>query len=181
MEVVFGTTHIAVVEGDLTTIDVDVVVNAANEHLQHRGGLALALSRAGGPAVQESSDQWIRTFGPVVGGAAVTPSGALPARWIVHAVGPRFQPGSDNEGTLRNAVRAALHLSAGVGARTIGMPAISTGIFGYPLADATRVIAAECAAWCSANPDVFDEILLVGYAAEVAAAFETGLGAVAKG
>lgn len=80
------------VVGDLTRLGTDVVVNAANEHLAHGGGVAAALSRAGGPAVQAESDRWVAEHGPVgPGRAAVTTAGALPARWIVHVVGPRFR------------------------------------------------------------------------------------------
>jgi hypothetical protein len=88
--------------GDLTRQDVDVVVNAANEHLQHGGGVAAALARAGGAAVREESDAHVATHGPVEpGSAAVTTAGALPARHIVHVVGPRYRRGQDNAGCSR--------------------------------------------------------------------------------
>ncbi len=163
------------VQGDLTAQPVDAVVNAANERLQHGGGVAAAIVRAGGAVIQHESDAWVREHGPVVPGtAAVTTAGDMPARWVVHVVGPRFRDGQDNEGLLRQAVRAALEAAVAAGARSVAMPAISAGIFGYPRADATRVIAAECVAWLGGRPHALDEIRLVGYddgsAADFAAA-----------
>ncbi|MBA2529014.1 MAG: macro domain-containing protein, partial [Euzebyales bacterium] len=102
-----GGATLVVVEGDLTRQDVDAVVNAANERLAHGGGVAAALARAGGPTVQAESDRWVAEHGTLTPGqAAVTGGGGMAARWVVHVVGPRFRPGQDNEGLLRQAVRA---------------------------------------------------------------------------
>src|ERR671918_98630 len=114
------------VQGDLTAMEVDAVVNAANEHLHHGGGVAAALSRAGGPSVQRESHAWVDQHGPVQPGqAAVTTAGDMPAAHVVHVVGPRYRSGQDNPGLLRQAVHAALEGAAGSGATSVALPAIS--------------------------------------------------------
>ncbi|HSG79103.1 MAG TPA: macro domain-containing protein [Acidimicrobiia bacterium] len=175
MEITCGGTRIAAVQGDLTAMDLDVVVNAANERLAHGGGLAAALSRAGGPAVQEASTRWVRELGPVDHGAAITTAGDMPARALVHVVGPRYRGDGSDEPALRAAVDAALHAAAGLGARSIGMPAISAGIFGYPLEESAAVIADEVAAWCTRNPGILDDVRLVGFDPAAVEAFAAGL------
>jgi putative ATPase len=169
-------TRVTAVRGDLTAQPVEAIVNAANEHLQHGGGVAAAIARAGGPSVQEESDRWVATQGPLHPGvAAVTSGGRLTARWIVHVAGPRYREGQDNEGLLRKAVAAALDAAAGAGARSVAFPAISAGIFGYPRDAATAVIASEVTAWCSAHPGALTEVRLVGYDAETVEDFTAGL------
>lgn len=164
------------IEGDITALDVDAVVNAANEYLQHGGGVAAAISRAAGPSLQAESDAWVVEHGPVeAGSAAVTTGGELRARLVVHVVGPRYRQGQDNEGLLVQAVTAALDAAAENGARTVAMPAISAGIFGYPKAEATAVIANAARAWLSSRPEALDEILLVGYDRETFKAFDRAL------
>ena len=168
--------RVTVVQGDITKASVDVIVNAANEYLRHGGGLAAALAAAGGEEFVAGSDRWVSEHGPVpAGGAAVTAGGRLQAAWVVHVVGPRFREGQDNAAMLREAVRAALDASAGVDARTVAMPAISTGVFGYPLEPATGVIASECVRWVRAHPGVLREIRLVAYDRRTADAFRLGL------
>lgn len=121
--------RIEIIEGDLTELDVDAIVNAANSALQHGGGVAGAISRKGGPSIQRESDE----IGHVpVGSAAVTGAGSLSARWVIHAVGPRMGEGNEDE-KLRSATRAALDRAEEIGAVSVAFPAISTGIFGYPI------------------------------------------------
>ncbi len=168
--------RVIAVQGDLTAQEVDAVVNAANEHLAHGGGVAAALVRAGGPVVQIESDGWVAEHGPLTPGtAAVTSAGNMPARWVVHVVGPRYREEQDNEGLLRQAVTAALDAAAGLGARSVALPAISAGVFGYPRDQATAVIATACLAWTEAHPEALDEVRLVGYDAAVTADFAAGL------
>jgi O-acetyl-ADP-ribose deacetylase (regulator of RNase III) len=128
--------EIVLSEGDITRLAVDAIVNAANSHLQHGGGVAGAIARAGGPVIQRESDRI--GFVPV-GGAAVTSAGALPARWVIHAVGPRMGEG-DEDAKLRRATVSALDRAEELGAKTIAFPAISTGIFGYPLDRCARIM-----------------------------------------
>lgn len=166
---------IVALEGDLTAQQVDVVVNAANERLAHGGGVAAALARAGGPEVQRESDAWVAEHGPLKpGAAAVTTAGAMAARWLVHVVGPRWRQGQDNEGLLRQAVRAALNAGRDLGAASIAFPAISAGIFGYPSNEATAVIANEIGRWLTGDRSDLAEIRLVGYDAATAEGFARG-------
>ncbi len=170
-------TRITALQGDITTLHVDAIVNAANTHLQHGGGVALAISRAGGPIIQDASDDWTAEHGPLTPGtAAVTPAGAMPVRFVIHVAGPRFKDGQDNAAMLHAAVFAALEAASEQSCRSLALPAISAGTYGYPLEEATRVIVAATEAWCEQNPETLDEVLLVGFNARVTEAFRTALG-----
>lgn len=169
-------TEITVVEGDITTQEVDVVVNAANKRLAHGGGVAHAIAGAGGPIVDEESQAWVREHGPVgPGQAAVTSAGALPASDVVHVVGPVYEAGADNEGLLRRAVTAALETAQSLGASSVALPAISSGIYGYPADEATAVIADTVTRFVTANPGVFTEVRLVAFGSEIADGFRAAL------
>ena len=131
---------IRIVHGDITQEQVDAIVNAANEHLAHGGGVAGAIVRRGGREIQEESTRWVREHGPVrTGTAAITGAGRLPARYVIHAVGPRWGMG-DEERLLAQAVQSALALADEKGLRSISLPAISTGIFGFPKPLGAKVI-----------------------------------------
>lgn len=159
-----GAVPVVVHQGDLTAQHVDAVVNAANRSLQHGGGVAAALVRAGGAVIQEESDAWVRANGVLaVGQAAVTTAGSMPAKHVIHVAGPVYRSGQDNEGMLRAAVSGALDAAARVGARSIAFPAISAGIYGYPIAEATAVLADEIARWLDREPGRVDEVRLIGY------------------
>jgi O-acetyl-ADP-ribose deacetylase (regulator of RNase III) len=141
-----------VVQGDLTAEHVDAIVNAANEHLVHGGGVAGAISRRGGPAIQRESTAWVREHGPVpTGSAALTAGGSLPCRYVIHAVGPVWGSG-DEEAKLARAVRSALDLADQQRLRSVSMPGISSGIFGFPKPLCAQVMLAEIHAWLSARP-----------------------------
>ena len=161
-----------VVLGDLTREQVDAVVNAANSQLRHGGGLAGAIVRRGGESIQRESDG----IAPVeVGGAGVTGAGELPARWVIHAVGPRWGEG-DEERKLRSAVRSSLDRAAELAVRSVALPAISTGIFGYPLSEGTRVIADEVVSWLRSHDDTrLETVRLVAMDSDAAAAFARAL------
>ncbi len=131
-----GNTWIEIVKGDITEEEVDAIVNAANSYLKHGGGVAGAIVRKGGKIIQEESDRI--GFVPV-GSAAVTGAGKLKARYVVHAVGPRWGEG-DEEEKLRSAVLSALKAAEEKGARSVSLPAISTGIFGFPKDKGAEVI-----------------------------------------
>lgn len=176
--VVIAGTTVSALRADLTLQEVDAVVNAANEHLAHGGGLAAAIVAAGGWEIQEESDRWVAEHGPLSPGvAAVTGAGRMPARMVIHVAGPRYQAGQDNEGLLRTAVRAALDAALERECRTVALPAISAGIFGYPLSEAASVIACACAAWAGEHPGALAEIRLVGFNEAVEEAFAAALGA----
>ncbi|MGH9458362.1 MAG: macro domain-containing protein [Thermoanaerobaculia bacterium] len=128
--------RIELIEGDITTLEADVIVNAANESLQHGGGVAGAIVRRGGASIQEESERI--GFVPT-GGAAATGAGTLKAKWVIHAVGPRMGEG-DEDRKLHDATTAALDCAERLGARSIAFPAISAGIFGYPLDRCARTM-----------------------------------------
>jgi len=125
-----------VIKGDLTEEDVDAIVNAANSYLQHGGGVAGAIVRKGGRIIQEESNK----IGYVpVGKAAITTGGKLKARYVIHTVGPVWGEG-DEEKKLESAVRSALEVAAEHSLRSVSLPAISSGIFGFPKEKAVPII-----------------------------------------
>lgn len=129
-----------IVQGDITVDKVDAIVNAANEQLQHGGGVAWAISKRGGPTVQEESDAWIRKHGLVTHShPAWTLGGLLPAKYIIHAVGPVWGDG-DEDKKLSDAVTGSLTVADELKCKSISMPAISTGIFGFPKDRAAGII-----------------------------------------
>jgi O-acetyl-ADP-ribose deacetylase (regulator of RNase III) len=132
---------LTVVEEDITVLDVDVIVNAANESLRPGGGVCGAIHRAAGPELAWACAESVRALGPCrTGKARITPGFDLPALWVVHAVGPVWQGGSAREAHfLAETYRYALRLAGSRGVATIAFPAISTGIFGYPLVEATKI------------------------------------------
>lgn len=127
------------VQGDITTEQVDAIVNAANERLQHGGGVAWAIVRAGGEVIQQESDQWVEEHGTVAHGKpAWTHAGLLPARFVIHAVGPIWGDGNEDS-SLAAAVRGSLRTADELGLHSIAFPSISTGIFGFPKRRAASV------------------------------------------
>jgi len=141
MEVKVNHSTLTLMQGDITGMETDAIVNAANEHLAHGGGVAGAISRRGGPAIQQESDAWVRRHGRVpTGSAAITGGGRLPARYVIHAVGPIYDGTPQSAQLLASAVRSSLALGDEHGLKSIALPAISTGIFGYPLNEAAQVI-----------------------------------------
>jgi O-acetyl-ADP-ribose deacetylase (regulator of RNase III) len=128
---------IEVVQGDITTLDVDAIVNAANSALRGGGGVDGAIHRAAGP---ELLQELMQHSGCPTGGAVLTRGYRLPARWVIHAVGPVWRGGDAGEPELlRRAYESAFARAAEAGARSIAFPAISTGVYGYPKRDAARV------------------------------------------
>lgn len=141
MNRVFGKTTIELVQRDITTMEVDAIVNAANSKLKHGGGVAGAISRKGGPTIQEESNVWIKAWGGevTVGSCAITSGGNLPARYVIHAVGPRMGEGNEDE-KLKKATLSALNIADQHNLKSIAFPAISTGIFGYPMDRCAKVM-----------------------------------------
>jgi len=140
-----------IVQGDITTEEVDAIVNAANEHLQHGGGVAWAISRRGGPAVQQESNEWVQTKGTVSHAhPAWTSGGLLPAKYVIHAVGPVWGDGNE-DAKLTEAVTGSLRVADELGVQSIAFPAISTGIFGFPKDRAARVISRAIEAYFEEN------------------------------
>jgi len=131
-----------IVQGDITIEEVDAIVNAANEQLAHGGGVAWAISKKGGPKIQAESDAWVRKHGQVSHAhPAWTSGGALPAKYVIHAVGPVWINGRDDEDQkLQDAVAGSLQVADELKCESISMPAISTGIFGFPKDRAAGII-----------------------------------------
>ncbi len=160
-------------QGDITLAEVDAIVNPANQLLQHGGGLAGLLSKKAGPSLQRESNLWVEERGPISHASpAHTTAGELPFRAIIHAVGPVW--GSGNEKSkLEQAVFSAIKYADQLGMRSLAIPAISTGIFGYPLKEASRVILEAADSYCSQDPGVLTGVQIILYdnqAAEVFAA-----------
>jgi O-acetyl-ADP-ribose deacetylase len=161
--------------GDITRQPVDAIVNAANTALAPGGGVCGAIHAAGGPAI---FDECRVAGGCPTGGALATTAGNLPARYVIHAVGPVWQGGNAGEGDLlASAYRSALDEAARAGAQSVAFPAISTGIFGYPLDQATAIAVTTVRSWAESHVDssveivrfvCFDRVVLDAYEAALA-------------
>ena len=132
-------TQLEILEGDITELEVDAIVNPANAQLQLGSGVAGAIRERGGPSIQEECN---RIGGTPVGTAVMTGAGHLKAKRVIHAVGPVMGEGEEDK-KLASAVRAALALADRRGMKSIAMPAISTGNFGFPIDRAARIILTE--------------------------------------
>jgi O-acetyl-ADP-ribose deacetylase (regulator of RNase III) len=150
------------VRGDITRLTVECIVNAANERMLGGGGVDGAIHNAAGPALKEACRAIPEVrFGVrcPTGEARITPAFNLPAKYVIHTVGPVWSGGSNREAELlRSCYRACLRLASEHGAQSIAFPAISTGVYGYPLHEAARIAVSVCREYPSLT------ILLVGYA-----------------
>jgi len=144
--------------GDITRIPVDAMVNAANSELQGGGGVDGAIHRAGGPTLMEE----LRRYGSCpTGSAVVTSAGRLPAKWVFHAVGPVYRDGKHGEPELlASCYRICFELAKQHGVQRISFPAISTGVYGYPVPEAAKIAVREAEKW----PDL--DIVYVLYSEE---------------
>jgi O-acetyl-ADP-ribose deacetylase (regulator of RNase III) len=154
-----STQTIQIVHGDITTEEVDAIVNAANERLQHGGGVAWAISNKGGIAIQRESELWIRQHGSVTHTRpAWTSGGNLPAKYVIHAVGPvwdnphRAEEIRKTDNNLALAVTGSLAVADELSCSSIAMPAISTGIFGFPKNRAAAIIYFAIEKYFELNP-----------------------------
>ena len=146
-EIKINRTTIRLVSADLTGREVDAIVNAANSRLQHGGGVAGAIVRKGGQVIQDESDK----IGSVpVGGAAITTGGTLKARYVIHAVGPRMGEG-DEDNKLKQAINSVLALATEKKLRSISIPAISAGIFGFPKDRCAKILVGEAGEFLKSN------------------------------
>ena len=136
------------VKGDITKTNVDVIVNAANSYLKHHAGLARHIVQTGGYSIQKESNR--NGFVPV-GNSVMTTSGRLPFKAIIHAVGPRWGEG-DEDSKLKNAVRSSLALVSQKGYRSVSIPAISAGIFGFPKDRCAEILVSESRKFINENP-----------------------------
>ncbi len=140
--IVYRGVKIEIARCDITEEEVDVIVNAANTHLQHGGGVAGAIVRKGGYEIQRESDEIVKKRGPVATGEAVhTTAGKLKAKYVIHAVGPIWRGRGDENELLYRAVLNSLILADKLGAKSISIPTISTGIYGFPKKRAVPIFA----------------------------------------
>jgi O-acetyl-ADP-ribose deacetylase (regulator of RNase III) len=168
---------IELVQGDVTRIAADAIVNAANSALAGGGGVDGAIHRAGGPAVMADLE---RRYGRgrhcPTGSAVVSDAGDLPATWVIHAVGPIWRGGGAGEADLlASAYRTSLRLAAEQGARTVSLPAISCGIYGYPVDQAARIAIDTVRDVLATEPGPIEQVTFVLFSQGTYDVFEAAL------
>lgn len=163
------TPQLTVRQGDIADFEGDAIVNAANNHLVLGAGVAGAIRRAGGVAIQEECDR----HGPIrVGEAAITGAGRLPARWVIHAAAMGDEPVSHD--SIYRSTRASLALAARNGVRRLAFPVLGSGIGGFDFADAVRIMRRAIEE--SPDTEAFDEVVFYGFLPEQAAELERLVG-----
>jgi O-acetyl-ADP-ribose deacetylase len=158
--------------GDITKLALDAIVNAANSSLLGGGGVDGAIHRAAGPELLEECR---RIGGCPTGEARITGGYRLPAKHVIHTVGPVWRGGGEGEAELlASCYRSSLTLAVEHGVRTIAFPAISCGVYGYPVDQATRIAVRETAAFVSKNPTI-ERVVFTCFSDEIARAYEREL------
>ncbi len=160
-------TRLVLVQGDITRQEVEAIVNAANPDLTPGGGVSGAIHRAGGPTVTEAAAKIRKERGRLpTGEAVITPGGNLPARYVIHTVGPVWHGGTQGEPKLlAKAYRSCLSLAVQEGIKTIAFPSISTGAYGYPVAEAAAVALRTVCQFLRENPGKLAEVRFVLFSA----------------
>lgn len=173
-------TQVTAIEGDITAQTTDAVVNAANSSLLGGGGVDGAIHRRGGPAILAATKELRATHLPdglPAGEAVATTAGDLPARWVIHTVGPVWAKSHDRSAVLASCYRRSLEVARELGARSIAFPAISAGVYGWPMDDAARIavgtVREEIAAGRTGG---IDEVRFVLFSPDAHAAFAAQLG-----
>jgi O-acetyl-ADP-ribose deacetylase len=173
--------QITLTQGDITREQVDAVVNAANSSLLGGGGVDGAIHRRGGPEILAACRE-LRAGqydgGLPTGQAVATTAGNLPARWVIHTVGPVYSPAEDRGALLASCYRESLRVAAELGARTVAFPAVSAGIYGWPADDAARIAVGTVHAVAAQDaPTSVTEARFVLFSADMYAEFERALAA----
>ena len=170
---------IEIVRGDITDERVDAIVNAANSSLLGGGGVDGAIHRRGGPAILEACRQLRATALPdglPTGHAVATTAGDLDARWVIHTVGPVWSASEDRTELLQNAYRSSLRVARELGATTVSFPAISAGIYGWPMEDAARIAVSTVRAVLSASISTVEHVRFVLFSDRALQAFRSAAG-----
>ena len=170
MEKKIKNTTLELVEGDITEMKTDAIVNAANSALKLGGGVAGAIARKGGPKIQEECD---RIGGTFVGGAVITTGGNMKAANVIHAVGPRMGEGNEDE-KLRNATLNSLRVADEHHLKSIAFPAISTGIFGFPMDRCAEIMLSTTMDYLSGDT-ALERVVFCLYGGEAYQVFTRGL------
>ncbi len=159
-----GTSRLELLEGDITQQDTEAIVNAANTSLLGGGGVDGAIHRAGGPQILEECK---KIGGCPTGEARITTGGCLKARWVIHTVGPVYRDGKHREPELlASAYRNSLRLASEKGIKTVAFPSISTGAYGYPVADAAGIALRTALQYLKDQPEItLVRFVLFGHAA----------------
>ncbi|MDI6852615.1 MAG: O-acetyl-ADP-ribose deacetylase [Deltaproteobacteria bacterium] len=152
MRVEVGQSLLELVEGDITQQDTEAVVNAANEQLRVGGGVDGAINRAGGPKIQEEA----RKIGHCpTGQAVITTGGNLKAKYVIHTVGPIYRDGRHGEPELlASAYRESLKMASARGIKSLAFPSLSTGVYGYPVADAAKIALKTVKDYLAEHPEI---------------------------
>lgn len=170
MELTINNSKIKLVQGDITELATDVIVNAANAQLILGGGVAGAIRKKGGPSIQEECN---KVGGTIVGGAVITTGGELKAKYVIHAVGPRMGEKSEDK-KLKNATLNSLKLMDEHTLKTIAFPAISTGIFGFPIKRCARIMISNAKDYLAGETQI-EEVIFCLYSASDFKVFENEL------
>lgn len=150
--IAIGTSRLELVEGDITRQDTEAIVNAANTTLLGGGGVDGAIHRAGGPEILAECK---KIGGCPTGEARISTGGRLQARWVIHTVGPVYRDGKHGEPELlANAHQSCLRLASERGIKSLAFPSISTGAYGYPMADAARIGLHSVIAYLQDHPEI---------------------------
>jgi O-acetyl-ADP-ribose deacetylase (regulator of RNase III) len=165
--------------GDITTVDVDAIVNAANSSLLGGGGVDGAIHRAAGPELLNACRELRASShrnGLPVGEAVATPGFALPARWVIHTVGPNRHAGQTDPGLLASCFRRSLDVADELGAASVAFPAVSAGVYGWEASDVASIAVATVRSWDAERPEpVVDHVRFVLFSDPLLEAFAASL------
>ncbi len=170
---------IEIVPGDITDETVDAIVNAANSSLLGGGGVDGAIHRRGGPAILQACRELRATTLPdglPTGQAVATTAGDLAARWVIHTVGPVWSSREDRTPLLQNAYRSSLRVARELGAESVAFPAVSAGVYGWPMEDAARIAVSTVRAVLSSGVGSVEHVRFVLFNDEALAAFRAAAG-----
>jgi O-acetyl-ADP-ribose deacetylase (regulator of RNase III) len=162
-------TSIEFLQGDITKVAADAIVNAANSSLAGGGGVDGAIHRAGGPSILEECR---KIGGCPTGSAVATGAGQLPAKWVFHAVGPIYRGKEKDVEQLASCHLKCLDLALEKGCKSIAFPAISTGAYGYPVAEASVIAVGSIHGWLLNHPDELERVLFVLFDADTLKAYQ---------